>query len=156
VKRAIGFRVEPSLINWAIVEGTPEAPILAVPVAKLSAPATYGEPEALTFYRERVLLLIKEHRPTIAAIRYAETFGRNSVREVDYKRCRIEGVIEEAANSEGLIVVTGALASISKNLGTKAAKHYLEGNDLRGLDWSKYPAKNAREAILVAASALGR
>ena len=68
----------------------------------------------------------------------------------------IEGVILEAANSMGLRVVTGALTSISKNLGTKAAKHYLEGNDLRGLDWSRYPAKNVREAILVAASALRR
>ncbi len=155
MKRAIGFRVEPGLVNWAVVEGTSEAPILAVPAAKLASPATYEEPQSLTFYRERVLLLLTEHMPDIVAVRYAETFGRQSVRESDYKRCRIEGVILEAASSKGLRIITGALASISKNLGTKAAKRYLESDDLRGLDWSKYPAKNVREAILVAASALG-
>lgn len=154
MKRAIGFRVEPGLIKWALVEGSPDAPILAVPPGKLTSPATYDEPQTLTFYRERVLLLLSQHSPDVVAVRYAETFGRQSVRDSDYRRCRIEGVILEAANSRGLRVVTGALASISKNLGTKAAKHYLEGNDLRGLDWSKYPAKNVREAILVAASAL--
>jgi hypothetical protein len=137
------------------VEGTSDAPILAVPADKLSSPATYDEPQALTFYRERVLLLLAQHRPDAVAVRYAETFGRRSVRESDYKRCRIEGVIIEAANSLGLAVATGALASISRNLGTKAAKHYLETDNLRGLDWARYPAKNIREAILVAASALG-
>lgn len=155
MKRAIGFRVEPGLVNWALVEGTSGAPVLAAPPAKLTSPATYTEAQALTFYRERLLLLLDEHSPDIVAVRYAETFGRQGVRESDYRRCRIEGVILEAANSKGAKVVTGALVSISKNLGTKAAKHYLEDSDLRGLDWSKYPAKNTREAILVAAAALG-
>ena len=154
MRRAIGFRVEPTLVHWALVEGTPEAPIL-VAADKVAPPATYDESRALTFYRERVLLLFSQHSPDRVAVRYAETFGRRSVGEKDNRRCRIEGVLIEAASSRGLKVVTGALASISKNLGTKAAKHYLEGNDLRGLDWSKYPAKNVREAILVAASALG-
>jgi hypothetical protein len=155
VRRAIGFRVEPSSVNWALVEGTSDAPILAVPAEKISAPATYGEPQALAFYRERVRLLLAHHRPQMVAVRYPETFGRTSMREADHKRCRIEGVIVEAASSLGLLVITGALASISKNLGTKAAKHYLEADNLRGLDWSPYAAKNIREAILVAASALG-
>ena len=155
MKRAIGFRVEPSLVNWAFVEGSPEQPVLALPPGKLTSPVSYDEPQALTSYRERVLLLLEEHSPDVVAVRYAETFGRQGVRESDYRRCRIEGVILEAANSKGVRVITGALASISKNLGTRAAKHYLQDDDLRGLDWSKYPAKNMREAILVAVSALG-
>jgi hypothetical protein len=154
VKRAIGFRVEPTQVHWALVEGTPEAPIL-VAADKIIPPATYDESRALTFYRERALLLFSQHAPDWVAVRYAETFGRRAVGEKDNRRCRIEGVLIEAASARGLKVVTGALASISKNLGTKAAKHYLEGSDLRGLDWSRYPAKNVREAILVAASALG-
>jgi len=155
VTRAIGFRVEPRLVNWALVEGSSEAPTLAVPPGKLTSPSTFAEPEALSFYRERTLLLLVEHSPDVVAIRFPETFGRQGVREGDYRRCRIEGVILEAANSKGIRVVAGALASISKNLGSKAAKHYLQDDDLRGLDWSKYSAKNMREAILVAASALG-
>jgi hypothetical protein len=154
VRRAIGFRVEPSLVHWALVEGTPDAPIL-VAVEKITPPATYDESRALTFYRERALLLLSQHSPDLVAVRYPETFGRRSIGEKDNRRCRIEGVLIEAASSRGLKVVTGALASISKNLGTKGAKRYLEASDLRGLDWSKYPAKNVREAILVAASALG-
>ena len=155
MKRAIGFRVEPTLVHWALVEGTPEAPIL-VAVDKIAAPATYDdESRALTFYRERILLLLSQHSPDRVAVRYAETFGRRAAGAKDNQRCRIEGVLIEASSSRGLKVVTGALASISKNLGTTGAKRYLEANDLRGLDWSKYPAKNVREAILVAASALG-
>ncbi|MGO9125919.1 MAG: hypothetical protein ACLP6G_13655 [Terriglobales bacterium] len=155
MKRAIGFRVEPGLVNWALVEGTSEEPIL-VATAKIAAPATFDEPQALSFYRERVLLLLAQHSPGVVAVRYAETFGRRGVDQSDYRRCRIEGVILEASDSRGLKAVTGALASISKNLGTKAAKDYLKSDDLRGLEWSKYPAKNVREAILVAASALGK
>jgi hypothetical protein len=141
-------------VHWALVEGTSEAPIL-VAADTIAAPATYDdESRSLPFYRERVLLLLSQHSPDRVAVRYAETFGRRAGAK-DNQRCRIEGVLIEAASSRGPKIVTGALASISKNLGTKSAKHYLEASDLRGLDWSRYPAKNVREAISVAASALG-
>ena len=60
----------------------------------------------------------------------------------------------EAAHSRSKRVVVGALTTISSSLGTKSAKKYLNDDDLRGLDWSRYRQKNLREAILVAAAAL--
>ena len=117
MKRAIGFRVEPGLANWAVVTGTSDAPILEA-ASKLTSPSTFEEPQALAFFREGVLLLLEQYKPDVVAVRYAETFGRQSVRESDYRRCRIEGVILEASNSRGIRLVTGALAAISKNLGS--------------------------------------
>jgi hypothetical protein len=148
---ALGFRAEPSAINWAVVEGFLQAPVL-VAADHAAAPATYDEPAALAWFRAQVLHLIQTYSPQLAAVRYPETFMRSTTLQSD-KRCRVEGVVIEAAGSCGIRVLTGALATISKNLGSKGAKKYLETDELRGLDWSKHP-KNQREAILVAASAL--
>lgn len=60
----------------------------------------------------------------------------------------------EVVNSVKLPVTACALKTISSKLGSQSAKKYLESDDLRGLDWSGVP-KNSREAILVAAAALG-
>jgi len=149
---AIGFRIEPSAINWAIVEGSLEVPVL-VAADKSVAPTSYDEAAALAWFRDKVRQLIQTYSPGIAAVRFPETFMRSAAQSSMYKRCRVEGTVIEAAHSCGIKVLTGALGTISKHLGTKGAKKYLEHEDLRGLDWSKYQ-KNCREAILVAVSAL--
>jgi Holliday junction resolvasome RuvABC endonuclease subunit len=149
--RALGFRVEPEAFNWALVEGTPEQPIL-VAADKVTAPSSYSEPQALSWYRDRVRYLIEQYHPTVAAVRYAETFGASGG-SAARKRCRIEGIVVEAANSKAVAVKAGALATISSGLGTKSAKKYLSQSEFRRLDWSKH-GKNAREAILVATAAL--
>lgn len=149
--KAIGFRAEPSALHWGVVEGTPENPVL-VAADTAEIPVAFDEPEALAWVRGQVLQLIKTYSVGAAAVRYPETFKRSSPASID-KRCRIEGVVIEAARALGITALTGALATISKNLGSSRAKKYLESDSLRGLDWSAHP-KNQREAILVAASAL--
>ena len=149
---ALGFRAERSAINWAVVEGSREEPVL-VAADQAVAPATYSEGAALVWFRDQVRQLIQVYSPQVVAIRYPETVIRSSAQLSMHKRCRVEGVLVEVAHSSGITVLTGALATISKNLGTKAAKHYLETEELRGLDWSGH-SKNRKEAILVAASAL--
>ena len=72
-------------------------------------------------------------------VRYPETVLRSSQPLSMHKRCRVEGVVIEAVHSSGVRVLTGPLATISSKLGSKAAKRYLETDDLRGLDWSKHP-----------------
>jgi hypothetical protein len=151
--RAIGFRAEPSAVTWAVVEGTKDQPIL-VGYGKEVPPATYGEVAALSWFRDRIQHIVRLYSPQIAAVRYPESF-QPRVKVVQLgQRCRIEGVLIEAVHSCGInTVLTGPLATIAKNLGSKTAKHYLESDELRGLDWSKH--KNyEREAILVSASAL--
>jgi hypothetical protein len=149
---ALGLRAETSAINWAVVKGSTEEPIL-VAADSAAAPVAYDETSALTWFRKKFTQLVEMYSPNVVAIRYPETVMRPASQTSMHRRCRVEGVLVEAAQSSGLKVVTGALATISKNLGTKAAKRYLETSELRGLDWSKQP-KNRKEAILAAASAL--
>ena len=72
-----------------------------------------------------------------------------------FTRARIEGVMLETADAHGAAVIAGQMAMIRGGLGTKSAKAYLSEEDLRGLDWSTIKNVNRREAIMVAASALG-
>lgn len=152
---ALGFRANPSTISWAAVRGSKKQPIL-IDAAVITSPATYNEASALKWFREKIEELIRGFAPDIAAVRYPETFTirKPNIKELG-ERCRIEGIILETIHSSGLPALTGALATISKNLGSASAKQYLDTPDLRGLDWSKYRSKtNVKEAILVAASAL--
>ncbi len=150
--KALGFRAEPNAINWAVVEGSCEVPVL-VGADQAAAPLAFDEAAALAWFREHVRGLIETYSPTVVGIRYPETFGSHAGNASAHRRCRVEGVIAEAAASKGVTVRTGSLVTISKNLGPKAAKKYLESEEFRGVDWAKY-SKNRREAILVAASAL--
>lgn len=150
--RSLGVRAEPDAINWAVVEGTQEAPVLhASGIEK--APAAYSESESLVWARQRVLRIIEQYQPTGVAVRYPEPTALGANKDSARSRCRVEGIVLEAASSSNLEVVTGTLNTISKNLGSKSAKQYLSSNDFRGLDWSKQKG-NVQEAILVAASIL--
>ena len=150
---ALGFRAETNAINWAVVKGSTEEPIL-IAADSSAAPVTYDEGPALRWFHDKVRQLVETYSPQVVAIRYPETVMRASPQTSMHRRCRVEGVLMEAAQSSGVKVVAGPLATISKNLGSRAAKKYLDTNELRGLDWSKHP-KNRREAILVGASVLG-
>jgi len=151
--RAIGFRAEPSALNWAVVEG-PSAPSILIDADVLKAPETYSEASGLKWFREKVYLLIDSYSPGIAAVKSAETFMPRPPLATLYQRCRVEGVVIEALNSRGIEAVIGPFSTVSSGLGTTSAKQYLKRDDMRGLDWRKYKG-NRREAILVAVSALG-
>jgi hypothetical protein len=149
--RAIGFRAEPSAVNWAVVEGTKENPVL-IAADKSEAPVAYTEPESLAWFRSRAQQLIQTYSPKSAGVRYPETMKRSSIASMD-KRCRVEGILIDAMQAAGIVTSTGVLATISKNLGSSHAKKYLDTDELRGLNWASH-SKNEREAIMVAASIL--
>jgi hypothetical protein len=139
-------------VHWAITEGSLQAPIL-IAVEMAEAPASYDEGQALVWYRDRMRFIIDQFKPRVVAIRYPEPIGKSRGTDAAHRRSRVEGVVLEAASSNNLKTITGAFATISKNLGSGSAKKYLEEKELRGLDWSEH-SKNQREAILVAASVL--
>jgi hypothetical protein len=153
VSKVIGFRAEPGALNWAFLEGSSRVPVLNF-ADKLAAPATYGEAQALCWYRTQTLQLIEQFGPDAVVVRAPETFGRGPARDADHRRSRIEGILMEVACAQGLRVETATLATISSNLETRSAKAYLDNKVFRGLDWDKRP-KNVKEAILVAVSFLG-
>lgn len=151
-ERVLGLRAEPSAINWAILSGTLEAPILEA-CDKEIAPAAYGEADALVWLRERTVHIIETYGPGRVAVRFPEPTALGANKNSAKSRCRVEGVIVEASRALALKVVTGALNTFGKRFGSGSAKQDLEKENLRGLDWSKYD-RNRREAILVAISLL--
>jgi hypothetical protein len=151
VKRALGFRTEAKKIHWAVVEGSQDAPIL-VAHDKAAAPVSLEEAPALSWYRNRVEHIIHTYTPSVAAIRSAEPVARGSNKEGARRRLRIEGVLLQTIDSNGLKVTMGALAMISGKLGSRAKK-YIDSGDLRGLDLSQIPDLS-KEAVLVAVAAL--
>ena len=150
----MGFRVEPKLIHWAVVEGTQEVPIV-VAHDKIIAPATADEAAALGTFRERARHLFTTYGPNAVAIRSAEPMARGANRDGPRRRSRIEGVLMEASHSCGLPVTIGPLATISSRLDTKRAKEYLARGEFRGLDLKTIPG-SGREAVLVAVAQLSR
>jgi len=151
--RSIGIRAEADGINWAVIEGSREDPVLHAHGSE-KAPAAYNEAERLSWVRQRILHIITQYEPTGMAVRYPEHTALGANKDSARARCRVEGVVLEVAASKNLEVVTGTLNTISKNLGGKhSAKEYLATDDFRGLDWSNYKT-NLQEAIVVATSIL--
>lgn len=150
--RALGLRVEPKMLHWAVVEGSPDEPVL-VAHDKALPPARVGEPETLSWYRERLRFLVEKYVVDAVGVRLQETHGRRGDLDPAFHRSRIEGVLLEAAYSCGKPVVHGALNTLSSKLKSERAKRYLEQGELRGVDLASLP-KNRPEAVLVGVAAL--
>jgi hypothetical protein len=149
--RALGLRAEPKQIHWAILEGTRRNPVV-VAHDSAAAPVILDEGPALSWYTNRIKLIVEKYKPGIAMIRTAESIARGGNKDGPRRRMRIEGVLLQTIDSCGLKVSIGALATISGRLGSQAKK-YIESGEFRGLDLSKIPLP-AKEAILVAVAAL--
>ena len=108
---------------------------------------------ALAWLRQRVQIVIGLKKPNAAVLRTPEHGPRGGNKESARRRLRLEGVLLEVCQSSGVPITSGALATISKRLGSQSAKSYIERGDLRGIDISTFPAP-LREAILVAVSGL--
>jgi len=150
----LGVRAEPTAINWAIVTGTLDKPVLHASGTE-TAPHAYREGESLAWIRQRVVYVLDTYTPVKVAIRYPERTAKGSNKDSAKARCRVEGVVLEAAGSKNLEIITGALNTFAKHSQRESPKEDLASEDLRGLDWSRYKSK-LQEAIYVAFSLLPR
>lgn len=153
--KTIGFRIESSGINWTVMTGTAKDPEL-VEHDYIAAPKIGTEASNLSYFRQRVLAVVQRLGPTVAMIRYPETFRPKSGSATGANaRLRIEGVVLEAMASVNVTVYTGALSPIAAMIGSKKPKEYLERDNLRGVP---YPRKDipCRESFLAAVAALGK
>jgi Holliday junction resolvasome RuvABC endonuclease subunit len=152
---ALGFRADPTTLHWAVIDG-PADPLKLLGCGGLESPVSFNEAQSLTWFRNEVETLLAEHRPDVAAIRYAETVPQRGGGSSAYKRARIEGVVLEICNRNGLTILTAQSQSIKSKLkADHPIKAYVSHNEFRGLDWSTVKNKLRREAIVVAAASLG-
>jgi hypothetical protein len=152
---ALGFRAEKDAVHWAVV-GRQGDTYRVIADGRLAAPKSYEEVNGLAWYRERIQSLVQQYGAVKAAIRYAETYLgpiRKTALASLFKRARLEGVLAEALASRGIPVGTGAMQQIGSRMGSRSAKHYVEGGEFRGLDLSD-KNKYLQEAIVAAASML--
>jgi hypothetical protein len=150
---ALGVRAEVAAINWAVVTGTVDRPVLHA-YGTETAPNAYSEAESLAWIRQRTLYIIETYRPRRMGVRYPERNAKGANKDSAKSRCRVEGVVLEAGSSRNLDIVAGALTTFAKHSESDSAKKDLKSDDLRGLDWSKFRDAKLREAILVAAALL--
>lgn len=150
--RVVGFRAEPRQFNWAVVEGTQHEPVL-IDRGTAAAPVDLDEAPALAWLRGRARLVIEANKPTSAVLRTPEVVAKMGNIDSARRRLRVEGVLLEASQSDGVKITTGALGTISKMLGTRSVKPYLAQDEFHGLNIAKF-ATPLKEAVLVAVAGL--
>jgi hypothetical protein len=151
-KIILGLRAEPKGFHWAVVTGTLKHAVLEGSGSEM-APEAFSEAESLAWVRQKAAYIIDTFKAEAVAVRYPERIARGFNKDSAKSRCRVEGVLVEVSGAKNRMVVTGALNTFGKHLGSTSPKDDLSSDDLRGLDWSQHKDK-IREAILVAVSLL--
>ena len=154
VTRAIGIRVTPKIVYYAVVETLPPEAIELLTVGSLPVPFALELPDRLSFVRTTLLDIIAEFEVARAGIRLIEY----TAKRIPIERVNLEGVIQELLSSSSVEgYFAGAIARIAGLLGEPdrtRIKQYFEGEDFMGVeDWRKR-ASEEREAIVTAVAAL--
>ena len=149
----LGVRAEPTSIHWAVVTGN-QSRIVVHASGSEDSPRTYTEAESLAWIRTRVLYILDTYKPSRVAVRYPEPTAMGANKNSAKARCRVEGVVVEAAGSKSLEVVTGAMNTFGKLAGSKSPKEDLSSTEFRQVEWASYKDSKIREAIYVGASLL--
>jgi len=121
-------------------------------VEELKVPAAFAMPDALKYIRSNLLDVLREYGIESAGIRATESLARSA----SIERIQIEGVIQEAFASSGLLsYYVGQISSISRRLGIERArfKPLVAGDDDLGIENWTGMTKAEREAILSAMGA---
>ena len=152
--RAIGIRVTPKVVFYAVVETSAQTEIELLTVGSLPVPVALELPDRLSFVRTTLLDIIAEFEAVRAGIRLIE----HTAQRIPIERVNLEGVIQELlSSSEVQGYFAGAIARIAGLLGEAdrtRIKQYFEGEDFMGVeDWQKR-ATEEREAIVTAVAAL--
>lgn len=153
---SIGLRVGTSEINYTVFEGTFNRPKLVVN-EKLRQPASYSVPEALSYYRNQMMSIIKEYKIVACGIRVAEPLSRfKGSSEGSIKRANIEGVMMETFASLGIELRIGTNATFAPLFDVKSIKDLIDSDEFKGIkQWVKLN-KDFKEASIAGIASLKR
>lgn len=149
---AIGFRVDPKKVTYAVVSGpAADGKFTLVRNGEVRVPYALYAPRQLRFIRTTLLDIIEETGSTRAGLRTIESLAKRK----DPFRLNLEGVVQELlASSDVERFVAGPIATIASHLGEDdraVVKEYIEGTrpQLVKTDWDALDVLE-REAVLVA------
>ncbi len=154
--RAIGFRVAPAAVTYAVVEGTADEATVLV-ADDIPVPSALWPPNQLHFVRTVLLDIMAEYQVDRAGLRLAEGLATPTP-----ARLYLEGVLQELLASSAVTwYFTGNKARIAKLLGFGGDQPRLtaliDGASAPSWDagWARYTLER-REAILTAWAAVAR
>jgi hypothetical protein len=151
---AIGIRVSPKAVTYAIVRGPVDGVFTLVQAGEVRVPLALETPRQLQFVRTALLDIIEEHSVSRAGLRLTE----GTAMRVDIFRLNMEGVVQELlASSNVERFVAGRIATIAALLGErdrKIVKKLVEGRKPAYLTahWDALDERQ-REAALMAVAA---
>jgi len=151
---AIGFRVSPKGVTYAIVRGPVHGVFTLVHAGAVCVPSALETPRQLQFVRTALLDFIDEHNVSRAGLRLSEA----TAMRVDPFRLNMEGVVQELlASSNVERFVAGRIVTIAALLGErdrKVVKKLVAGQKPTYLaaNWNQLDEKE-REAALMAVAA---
>ena len=158
-EKAIGFRVSPHEIFYAIVENKDKTYDF-ISISSLKIPVTLGDPQQLSFIRNTILTILLQYNIEYAGIKLLEGNARSSINNGLIFRCNIEGVLKELlANGRTINCFLGLTTNISAILNIKKAKpvemiETIVNTEGMVTDSDKKVTTEHKEAILVAIAAL--
>jgi len=149
--RAIGIRVSPNAVYYAIIEEG--EPFVLLTASSVVVPAALRLPEQLHFIRTTLLDIMAEYEVRRAGIRLTEPNAQST----SVERLNLEGVVQELlSSSEVESYFAGAIATIAARLGEvdrSRIKGYFEGEPFFSFDrWAELD-REERESIVTAVAA---
>jgi hypothetical protein len=151
---AIGLRVGPKKVTYAVVSGPAGHKFSVTSVGEVNVPYALTTPRRLAFIRTTLLDIIEESGSTRAGLRLGEAIAKRR----DSFRLNLEGIVQELlVSSEIESFIAGPIATISSFLGKgdrTAVKGFIEGSKPPMVEaaWGDLDALQ-REAVLVAVCA---
>lgn len=151
---AIGLRVDPKKVTYAVVSGAAGHKFSVTSVGKVHVPYALTVPRRLAFIRTTLLDIIEESGSTRAGLRIGEPIAKQK----DSFRLNLEGIVQELlVSSEIENFIAGPIATMSSFLGEgdrTAVKGFIEGKKPPMVEagWADLDTLE-REAVLVAVCA---
>lgn len=153
-KRAIGFRVSPNEIYYAIVEQREDV-YEFISISSLKIPIAIDEPQKLSFVRNTISTMLLQYGIEFAGIKLIEGNARSAINNALIFRFNIEGVLKELLSNGktqncflGLATNIAAVLEVEKAKPVEMFDELIDTSDLK-TDYDKKVSVDYKEAMLV-------